>query len=118
MTEDSKNDDVEIVQAPATDAAREAKTLETSLDLLANIALLTITALKRVIQNRGPEGWTNEHEVQLNQVRTDIQTATEAVDRWMDEKTGEAGALDLSKLQNKLAGINQTLEQWPVSPPS
>jgi hypothetical protein len=98
----------------AKEAAREdvAKEIETKLELVGAVALLSVTAVVRALQARAPGELPEEQRQALVQVRDELRTALERVDAQL--ATGRPAGLDLSGLREKLARTLQALEQWPV----
>jgi hypothetical protein len=96
------------------EAAKEeaAKEIETKLELVGAVALLSVTAVVRALQARTPGELPDEQRQALVKVRDDLRTALERVDAQL--ATGRPAGLDLSGLREKLARTLLALEQWPL----
>lgn len=103
-------------EAAEKEAAKEeaAKEIETKLELVGAVALLSVTAVVRALQARSPGELPEEQRQALTKVRDDLRTALERVDAQL--ATGRPAGLDLSGLREKLAKTLLALEQWPLGP--
>lgn len=92
----------------------EEKSLEAKIDLLVNVAMLTIMTLMRLVKEKGPEAIGEAELAQLDKVRESVQMAADAVEEWSQEGDSDGNPLDLSKMQAKLDMLKRKIDEWPL----
>lgn len=88
--------------------SKEGEELAMKLELLATVAQATITAILHVVDERGSGRFTAAQQEKVANLRSQIETALEAVDGYV-ERHGD-DEIDLEGLREKLSSIVQTID--------
>lgn len=93
---------------------QEGAALAKKLELLAAVAQATVTAILRVLDERRSGLLTPDEEEKIGNVRTQVESAVEAVEGYM-ERHGEE-AIDLTGLRTRLVAIVRELDVRTTDP--
>jgi len=96
----------------------EEKTLEAKIELLVNVAMLTIMTLMRLVKEKGPEAIGEPEMAQFNKVKESVEMAIGAVEAWQAEGDTEGNPVDLARLRTKLGLLIRKIEEWPFGDPT
>lgn len=84
------------------------KSVEQRLELLGTVALLTVTAVMKVVENQHPV-LTDEQREKLGLVRDDVTRALVAIDEHLAGTEPDGDNVDLTGLRDRLAQILESL---------
>lgn len=122
MSNDEKpTEEAQTAQEPPTedDVAVAAETtpeqaVEAKLELMVNIAMLTIFTLLRLIREKGAAAIGEAELEQFNKVKESVQMAVDAVEEWSRDNDSEESPIDLTRVRAKLDQLIKKIDQWPL----